>query len=127
MTVDGKRMAPAQSEQFIADNWEGLAALAWRGYQRKGRGFIVIDTPQAPDGPQERLVSEVMYMPESFLREQKFDHPNPRLGRMVEQYDPEHFIVALFLWRAHPEEQDCVFCVSSDPLPKDTEQLKVTN
>src|ERR687886_1958859 len=42
-----KSHTPQRSNQvkaYIKDNWELLAALAWEGFPKRGRGFLLLDS-----------------------------------------------------------------------------------
>jgi hypothetical protein len=113
---------PEQHRQFIADNWDHLAAVAWWGYQQEGRGFINVNVTAVPDGlaPGERVGPCVLYVSAKRLAGQSMAFPNPAVHRLVEQYDPEREVLTFFHWEEGAGERHDGYRMASLPAPKDT-------
>ena len=72
--------------QFVRENWEGLAPYAYAGYLQHGRGVVVIPWGKdVPHGPQ--------YTPLDMIGP---DQP-PELVQYVLEYDPDREFVCLFI------------------------------
>ena len=90
---DGYDMkTPEGRKQFVIDNWELLACIAYGGYLRFGRGAVVISGKL--NGSDDRLPQ---YMP---LDGGEFGYPEQE--RYVREYDPEQEIVVIFDLRGFP-------------------------
>jgi hypothetical protein len=74
----------------INTQWDALATLAWHGYQRLGRGFVLLSglLPEPEEGAQMWLASEFFTVPPELYT---YDRA---LGPAVANYDPDtEFIV----------------------------------
>jgi hypothetical protein len=79
---------PWKRQAYIAQNWQALAGLAWRGYQAWGRGIVVLTTrPEA--NPQACEYQPLALGHLTGAREQA--------RRFMREYDPETEIVVGFL------------------------------
>ena len=118
----GKRLTTAEEhKQFIADNWDHLAGMAWRGYQEYGRGFIDIIVDKVQGEPNGKLETFCAFASERLLAKDNLSIPEPELKRLVQQYDPEAFVVLLFHWMEDSSrERRRIYRVASDPSPCDT-------
>jgi hypothetical protein len=95
----GKRLTTtAEQQQFIHDSWNRLAAMAWRGYQRDGRGFIAVMVDEL-QGEPDGWGRSVFYTGERVVAERGLSYPDPGLEPVVREYDPETSIVVHFWWR----------------------------
>ncbi len=97
-----------QVSAYIKDNWEQLSAMAWDGYQKHGRGFLLLDNLPSPIfayANATMLVSE----------EQKDQHIIKTLADMVDSYNPETEVIIVF-W---PEDEELVywFVRAHKPVP----------
>jgi hypothetical protein len=72
-------------------------------YKKVGRGAVVIDLLDAPDGWRRCNGADVYYMSREQSRIFGVRFP-PKLGHLLETYNPEHEIIVLFV-RTPPEEQ----------------------
>lgn len=82
--MDPVTSASQRHRAFIAANWEALAALAWRGYLRSGRGALQVPESlfiAAPPG--DILLAHVDYV----------HRPVDPIADVVRTYDPEREIV----------------------------------
>jgi hypothetical protein len=115
--------APEQHKEFIAQNWDHLAAAAWRGYQEVGRGFLDINVDKVQgDPPNDRFPPFCTYAADKHMKEQGLAYPTNELQRLVQIYDPEQSVVFLFHWEKAdgPGERFSTYRVMAQPFPKDT-------
>jgi len=91
-----------QQQEWIVAHMGLLAAIAWRGYQSKGRGVvhIVIDESLkppvgGPPGPALGLL--VGYRATAEFPDHETDTTGPR--GMCARYDPEEQIVVVVAWQ----------------------------
>lgn len=99
--------------QYIVENWEQLAPLAWRGYLEQGRGCIVIE---AADKSREGYLM-VYYLSEQTLREREVWDLHP-VSEPILEYDPNEEIVVLFRL---PDMQQPVYKINIPDAPKPPE------
>ncbi len=82
-------------KQFLKSNTLMIGALAWRGYELKSRGAVVIYAlEESGDSLKESLNVEIGYL----SREETIqNYPKERgLFRFVDEYDPRNEIVVTF-------------------------------
>ena len=111
-----------QHHEFILDNWDHLAAIAWEGFKEDGRGFLTIevDKVQSDPGLGERFPAFLIYIAANMLREKGLPFPHGDVEAMVEKYDPETQIVVFFFWRSGTKERQSAYRMGSQPAPRDT-------
>jgi hypothetical protein len=85
--------------EFLTLNWRLLAAAAWDGYQRQGRGAIVIDSMHATDAPSglpwQVGRADSAYVALADLERTGIAQEEEK--RLIARYDPEREIVAIIL------------------------------
>jgi hypothetical protein len=121
-----RRLAtPAEHRQFLADNWEHLAAQAWAAFREQGRGFLNIDVGKVQGEPAlgEKFPPFCGYVPAGLLREHAIKFPNPDVEALVGKYDPEAQIVAFFYWNESGRERHSAYRLAMAPPPRDTVYL----
>jgi hypothetical protein len=88
-------------QQFVTRRWNALAALAYDGYRRWGRGVVLLNFAQvqrtAAGGKSSVKVSYVAEGNEAFRR--LGDWPDENVRRQVGGYDPESAVVFVFVTR----------------------------
>jgi hypothetical protein len=123
---NGRRLVtPEEHRQFLADNWEHLAAAAWASFRESGRGFLNIGVGKVQGEPAlgEKFPPFCAYVPAGVLREQAVKFPNPSVEAMVRDYDPEVQVVAFFYWLESGRERHSAYRVMMHPPPRDTVYL----
>ncbi|MBI3785555.1 MAG: hypothetical protein HY270_19355 [Deltaproteobacteria bacterium] len=76
-------------KEFIALNGKRMAALAWHGFQREGRGMIVVDAQNCVPGKRwEDGESLGAFVPLSHVRKMPESPPKQDALRMIVAYDP---------------------------------------
>ena len=83
-----------QHMRFIERNLDLLLAVGWAGYQKDGRGAILVDADRAvPDPAWAGGITPGLYVTRAMLQAQNLDWPDTDIKRMVRQYDPQTEIV----------------------------------
>jgi len=93
--VHRRRDAAKSAETSWLDNhFMQLAAVAWMGYQKDGRGMVVV-IPTVRDASDRITRATLSFMPLATVPNMgSFDMP--ALRKRIEQYDPEQQVVAIF-------------------------------
>ena len=82
---------------FVEENWHGLAAVAWRMYQKHGRGVVVYNADKQKPTASGLLYHRTKYIHANgmgrYLLRYGFD-----LDALVEQYSPETSAVVFITW-----------------------------
>jgi hypothetical protein len=110
--------------EFIDANWDQLAAMAWHGYQQKGRGFIGLDLnifyQQAPHSAALGAHTSGRRFFE-FISTERFLDGSPELTKAIAEYDPERSVIFCFRWQpGDGRERNHVHETTREPFPKDT-------
>ncbi len=82
-------------EQFLESNAVTIGALAWRGYQLKNRGAVVVYALEhSVDSLEESLDVEIGYL----SREEVLQNYPEEIGlfQFVDEYDPQNELVITF-------------------------------
>ena len=85
-------------QQLIANNIELVSATGWDGYQKAGRGVILIDgglddsLEAIPDNPMS-------YISDHQMVEEEGGWPSQDMAGVVGKYDPEKEIIVVIKWR----------------------------
>jgi hypothetical protein len=118
----GRLNTPDKHKLFILDNWYHLAAIAWRGYQEDGRGFVdvPVDNVQGIIQPGKTIEGGLCAYFAVWAIEQLGFWPNDDVESLVEKYDPEREVVLFFHWTDGNIERQSEYRITSSPLPKDT-------
>jgi len=83
---------------FIQRNLDFLLAQAWDGYQRVGRGAVIVDADRAvPDPDWPGGITPGLYVSRKMLGEAGMDWPDTDIKRMVREYDPDKEIVVAII------------------------------
>ncbi|MBI3782945.1 MAG: hypothetical protein HY270_06045 [Deltaproteobacteria bacterium] len=76
-------------KEFIALNGKRMAALAWHGFQREGRGMIVVDANNCIQGKRwEDGESLGAFIPLSHVEQVPDSPPKQDALRLLAAYDP---------------------------------------
>jgi hypothetical protein len=79
----------AAHKEFIALNGKRMAALAWHGFQREGRGLIVVDANNCIAGKRwEDGESVGAFVPLSHVEQMPDTPPKQDALRLITAYDP---------------------------------------
>lgn len=85
----------ARVAAFARENWDALAAAAWRGFKKQGRGGLLVEWTAIESWEAGR--------PTSLTPHYITYTEVPRFGRLISSYDPEHALVLAVV--APPEEK----------------------
>ena len=85
------------SQQLIAANVERISALSWDGYQREGRGAVVIEGQttekfEIAGGPLD-------YVSDKEAQETRDGWPTEDVAGIVKAYNPESEVIVIVRWR----------------------------
>ncbi len=85
---------PEGERAFVEERWEGFAGCGRRGYERFGRGVVLV-TVQPPDAPEKAGIVE--YVSDASAEKVWPGRGWPEAGtaRAVAEYDPEHSFLVL--------------------------------
>jgi hypothetical protein len=97
------RITAAQAaghQEFIKVNWESLAWHAWRGYQERGRGALILDERElhTHDGSFRQVGIHLAYMGErspEFPKAPDQDY----VFRTIQEYDPRQEVLVMIRLR----------------------------
>jgi hypothetical protein len=85
--------------KFVHLNWRAIAAAAWDGYQRDGRGVVAINSagsvPGSVGAPWETGHTQGRYISAAQLA--RFFSQEDNEMRLVREYDPMQEVVVLIL------------------------------
>ncbi|GAB4547082.1 MAG: hypothetical protein Kow0063_41690 [Anaerolineae bacterium] len=85
------------SQNLIAANIERISAFSWEGYQKAGRGVVLIDAEEADE---KRLrVGPLVYLSDPEAQEERGGWPTPDIAEIVNIYDPEREVIVILRWR----------------------------
>ncbi len=102
--VDDEDSARTRHTAFLREKYVELAAFAWEGFQREGKGVVLI-IDDAETGVQAK------YVPKSQADGSAFSSD---LKRMVGDYDPtQHFVVTIL----GPDIGESDYCIGVEDLP----------
>jgi hypothetical protein len=85
------------SQQLIAANIERISAVSWEGYQREGRGAVVIDAEAADT--LEGAAGPLVYVSDEEAQETGGGWPSEDVTDIVRAYDPENEVIVIVKWR----------------------------
>ena len=81
------------SQNLIAANVDRISAASWDGYQKAGRGALLIYGEEADE---KRLqVGPLVYLSEA----EGDGWPTEEVAEIVKDYDPEREVVVIVRWR----------------------------
>lgn len=85
----------ASHQALITQLWSHLAAIGWQGYQREGRGAVIIPADHLGDGRDATYVSDASL--ERLEQTTGSRWPTEEIARRVQSYDPKAEIVVVIL------------------------------
>lgn len=85
------------SQQLIANNIDLIAAKSWAGYQKEGRGVLLIDSGSL--GNLDSAPAPLTYLSKNNMGEHKADLPWENLSVGIEKYNPNTEIIVVVKWR----------------------------
>jgi hypothetical protein len=85
------------SQQLIAHNTELISATSWKGYQREGRGVVLIDG-ETVDNP-ESGGAPLIYVSEKETQETGEGWSSENVADLVKLYNPDSEVIVLVKWR----------------------------
>jgi hypothetical protein len=104
MSVSTKEMERRHhlASHLLMNNETVIAAIAWQGFQKQGRGYVMVALPLQAVANMERAT--VMYVRKSerikdCQHESELDDaPKRELEKILETYNPRKEFVAMFVW-----------------------------
>ena len=85
------------SQNLIAANIDRISAVSWDGYQKAGRGAVLIEGEQADE---KRLqVGPLVYLSDTEAQEERGGWPIDDVTDIVKVYDPENEVIVIVRWR----------------------------
>jgi hypothetical protein len=85
------------SQTLIAANIERIAAVSWDGYQKSGRGVVLIDGDVLDE--QNLHVGPLTYLSDTEAQETRGGWPTEEVAGIVRVYDPEGEVIVVVRWR----------------------------
>ncbi len=84
------------SQNLIAANIDRISAVSWDGYQKAGRGAVLIEGEEADE---ERLqVGPLVYLSDTEAQEERGGWPIDDVADIVKVYDPENEVIVIVRW-----------------------------
>lgn len=85
------------SQNLIAANVDRISAVSWDGFQKSGRGVVLIEGEEADE---ERLqVGPLVYLSDTEAREDQGGWPIEDVAEIVKVYDPKSEVIVIVRWR----------------------------
>ena len=85
------------SQNLIAANVDRISAVSWDGYQKAGRGVVLIYGEEADE---KRLqVGPLVYLSEAEAQAEGDGWPTEEVADIVKDYDPEREVIVIVRWR----------------------------
>ena len=85
------------SQNLIAANVDSISAVSWDGYQKAGRGVVVIYGEEADE---KRLqAGPLVFLSEAEAQAQGEGWPDEEVAGIVRDYDPEREVIVIVRWR----------------------------
>lgn len=84
------------SQNLIAANIDRISALSWDGYQKAGRGVVLIEGEEADE---KRLqVGPLVYLSDTEAQEERDGWPIEEVAEIVKIYDPKSEVIVIIRW-----------------------------
>jgi hypothetical protein len=85
------------SQNLIAANVDHISAVSWDGYQKEGRGVVVIYGEEADE---KRLqAGPLVFLSEAEAQAEGDGWPTEEVAGIVNDYDPEREVIVIVRWR----------------------------
>jgi hypothetical protein len=85
------------SQNLIAANVDRISAISWDGYQKAGRGVVLIYGEEADE---KRLqIGPLVYFSEAEAQAEGDGWPTEEVADIVKDYDPEREVIVIVRWR----------------------------
>jgi hypothetical protein len=85
------------SQNLIAANVDRISAVGWDGYQKAGRGVVLIYGEEAD---QERLqAGPLVFLSDAEAQAEGDGWPTEEVADIVKDYDPEREVIVIVRWR----------------------------
>lgn len=107
------------NQQLIAANVELISAMSWYGYQREGRGAVLITRETADDLEVAR--GPLAYMSDQRAQEIGDSWPSKDVAGMVKEYSPDSEVIVML---RGPASLDVYRFKPATPPPAAYESLK---
>lgn len=83
---------------YLSDNADNYAYAAWEGYQKWGRGCLVLNFKYLRELPDGRHLMPIQYMTVDDPRiRARGGWPVENIPKLIEEYDPESQMVVLMI------------------------------
>lgn len=85
------------SQNLIAANIDRISAVSWDGYQKAGRGVVLIEGEEADE---KRLqVGPLVYLSDTEAQQERGGWPIEDVTEIVKVYEPENEVIVIVRWR----------------------------
>jgi hypothetical protein len=85
------------SQTLIAANIERITAVSWDGYQKSGRGVVLIDGEVLDE--ESLQAGPLTYLSDAEAQETRGGWPTEDVAGIVKVYDPESEVIVVVRWR----------------------------
>ncbi len=85
------------SQQLIANNVNLISATSWDGYQKAGRGAVLIDAETLDK--LEVVERPLVYVSEQEAQETRGGWPSEQAAGMIKTYQPDSEVIVIIRWR----------------------------
>jgi len=85
------------SQNLIAANIDRISAVSWDGYQKAGRGVVLIEGEEADE--KRFQVGPLVYLSDTQAQEERGGWPIEDVADIVKVYDPESEVIVIVRWR----------------------------
>ncbi len=85
------------SQNLIAANVDRISAVSWDGYQKAGRGVVLIDGEEADE--KRFQVGPLVYLSDTEAQAERDGWPIEDVADIVKVYDPESEVIVIVRWR----------------------------
>jgi hypothetical protein len=85
------------SQNLIAANIERISAVSWHGFQKEGRGVVLIDGEVADENRLQ--VGPLVYLSEPEAQKTRGGWPTEEIAGIVKVYNPEREVIVIVRWR----------------------------
>ena len=85
------------SQNLIAANIDRISAVSWDGYQKAGRGVVLVEGEEADE---KRLqVGPLVYLSDTEAQQERGGWPIEDVTEIVKVYEPENEVIVIVRWR----------------------------
>jgi hypothetical protein len=82
---------------LIAANVDRISAVSWDGYQKVGRGVVLIEGEEADE--KKLKVGPLIYLSDTEAQAERGGWPIADVADILKDYDPESEVIVVVRWR----------------------------